>query len=176
MHIHPRYAVSLVVLAVGSMLSMTATAQRLKYDNQEQLVGAALMSPISGEEVLRGIFARCASTSSRVLTKQDEAMKGWIQEHRPMIEENLRLRDEYMRETTDEGRKMLKSLIEVQGPQIIEAQVKRFTVMVDVAPDAESRAQLCFSIAESVVDGKWDIRVNDPPVFEFLQRRIAARR
>lgn len=93
-----------------------------------------------------------------------------------MIEENLRLRDEYMRETTDEGRKMLKSLIEVQGPQIIEAQVKRFTVMVDVAPDAESRAQLCFSIAESVVDGKWDIRVNDPPVFEFLQRRIAARR
>lgn len=166
----------LIAVAVIHLPLSASYGQTLKYESKAEVFGAAMTSPSVGKVVIEKLFTHCASYGNEVKEKQGSAMRSWLEIHQPLIDENIRLREEFRRNASSQAVEQLEIFLESQVPRIVEAQYQRYAVLVDVLPDSQSRASMCLSFAESVADGQWNLSYNDPVIFGFLQDSIATRK
>ncbi|MCH8619527.1 hypothetical protein [Undibacterium sp. TS12] len=161
------------------IINAPAHAQRLTYDNQSQVIGAAAASPEGGRVLLEKLFTYCSTYGASVRIAGQQALKDWKTRHQSLLDENVIVKRELFdsinkSSVPEKDRNTFKHMFEVVLPNTIEAQFKAYIAPIEGINNQEAKADLCMSYVKSVADGKWDLRNNDPVVYTFLNDRIAA--
>lgn len=153
-----------------------AKAQLLKYNNKQEILGAAAVSPDSGRQIIEKLVKECSQYGTSVQRRGDLAFKKWRDEHQALIDENTKIKQEiFSAKMTPLERQTANNMYQIQIPKMIDSQFKTISSAIASMPTKETKAQICIDYIRSVEDGKWDLKINDPVVFNFLQDRIAAR-
>ncbi|AMO96848.1 hypothetical protein CFter6_4247 [Collimonas fungivorans] len=167
-----------------SMLSVlcfsTAHAQLLKYNNEAELFGAAAVSPDSGFQVLQKLIGLCLTYSPSLQSFGEQELKKWVSRHRSYLEENAASRQELIEmlnspSMTAETKKNIKNMLEVYGPKMIDSQFETIRISIKGISSQEGQASLCSDYIQSIADGKFDLRKNDPSLSAYLDQRISKR-
>jgi hypothetical protein len=162
------------------MASPIVNAQLLKYDNQQQVYGAAAASPESTRQVLKKLIGYCSRFGDATRTAGEKAYADWESRHRDFLEENARIKQELLAtarapKATESQKNQILLMFDVMLPKAVDAQYLAFVSPIETAPDSATKTHICNSYVQSVNDGKWDLRTNDPVVSAFLDKRIAKR-
>jgi len=153
-----------------------ANAQLLKYNSKEEIREAAMVSPDSTPQIIEKLVKECSHYGQAIESEANQALLQWLGHHQSLIDENLKVRQEVLSSAkTDSEKRQLKRMLETQLPQMIEGQFVSISSVINAAPSKEAKERICRAYVESIKDGKWDLRDNDPVVYKFLQDRIAAR-
>jgi hypothetical protein len=166
--------------AMLCLASGAAHAQRLKYDSQAEVFGAATTSPTAGKQILRALLARCAVAGPDAQAAGERAVRAWEKRHQLYFEENVRVKEEYFKmlsgpQVTPAQRQALRKMHEVTLPKMVESQVAALAAPIDDAAGQPAKASVCLAYAASVDDGQWELKKNDPVVAKFLDDRLEAR-
>ncbi|MFL6659233.1 MAG: hypothetical protein ACJ8GW_14230 [Massilia sp.] len=174
---------TLQVLAASLLLGMLApaNAQLLKYENRDEIYGAAAVSPESTRQILKGIVEVCSKVGNKPRDASVQALAEWEQRHTLYFEENELIKKEMITAAQKPGassqhKKFIEQLFAVTLPQSIKAQITAFTTPMETVSDPGLKTSYCMSFAGSITDGKWDLKNNDPVVAKFLDERIDKRK
>lgn len=164
-----------------ALASMTAHAQLLKYNSKAEVHGAAAVSPTAGGQVLERLVALCANFGDPARLAGEAALKDWKARHQAYMDENAIIKRSLLSALSespapDPHKQELRHMLEVAVPKMIDAQFAAASLPIDSLFSNEAKASLCMDYIQSINDGKWDLRRNDPVVASFLDASIAARK
>lgn len=172
-----------VFLSAAVLISIhqIACAQLLAYNNKEQILGAAAISPESGGKLLEKLVLRCSQYGDTTRLAGETAMNAWKQRHQNYLDENKIVQQEIMafveRATVpDAQKKDLRDTFETGTKNIIDAQFKAMEAPISAMPQVQQKVSICMSYFDSVNAGKLDLKNNDPVVTKFLDERINTRK
>lgn len=162
-----------------------ALAQRFKYDNRQQLLGAAHVSPESGRRVLGNIFRYCTENNASLQHDAAREMEAWEARHKLYLDASEMYRRKLKKLISDpslspEHRAKLNEMQEqVEKDALtdaVAAQTEAFIVLLRSAQKHGGSEDLCREYIRSVADGKWDLARNDPALAKFFdEERQSAR-
>ncbi|WP_353189817.1 hypothetical protein [Pandoraea pnomenusa] len=178
-----RPLVRLPARAFASVLSIalwTATAPALaqppQYRNDAELMGAAIASPEGVGEVLARLVQKCGLYGASTRAHGNSALRAWQARHRDYLAEGRRVRTELQAAYTDpDARAHFDELLGTQLPMLVERQFVVYSRSIDDQPTEAEKADLCDGYFTAVDDLQFDLKVNDPALAAFFDRRIAAR-
>lgn len=164
-------------LLLTCLYASSAAAQVLKYENENELMGAAVASPTSADQLLRRLIEKCAAFNDSLRTSGDQALHAWEERHRDYLEENRRVRAQFesMYRTNPSARAAFRDMLEKQFPAVLDKQYEAYAAPIDAVPNQAGKVQICSSYLQAITEKKFDLKVNDPTLSAFLDKRIQAR-
>ncbi|NWK46470.1 hypothetical protein [Ralstonia pickettii] len=155
----------------------TAAAQMLKYESESELMGAAATSPTAGGQVISRLVDKCGAYSDSLRADGDQVLRSWEERHRAYLEENRRVRAqlEAMYSGNPDARKTFQYALEKQLPMLVDKQYETYAAAIDVMQTQSDKAQMCSSYYRAISEKRFDLKVNDPTLAAFLDKRIHAR-
>lgn len=165
-----------VILGVAGWYAPAALAQPPQYKNDAELMGAAIASPEGVGEVLARLVQKCGLYGAATRTHGNAALRAWQTRHRDYLAEGRRVRTELQSTYTEpEARARFDDLLRNQLPMLVERQFVVYSRSIDDQPTESAKADLCDGYFSAVDDRQFDLKVNDPALAAFFDRRIAAR-
>ncbi|MDN4573221.1 hypothetical protein DBB29_05215 [Pandoraea cepalis] len=164
------------IVGAVSVYAPAALAQPPQYKNDAELMGAAIASPEGVGEVLARLVQKCGLYGAATRTHGNAALRAWQTRHRDYLAEGRRVRAELQSTYTDpEARARFDDLLRNQLPMLVERQFVVYSRSIDDQPTESAKADLCDGYFSAVDDRQFDLKVNDPALAAFFDRRIAAR-
>lgn len=106
----------------------------------------------------------------------DQVLRSWDERHRAYLDENRRVRAQLEATyTKPDTRAAFKNMLEKQLPVVLNKQYEGFAAPIDMAPSRSGKVQMCNSYFQAISEKKFDLRVNDPTLSAYLDKRIQAR-
>lgn len=171
-----RRLVACAIVGAASVCAAAALAQPPQYKNDAELMGAAIASPEGVGEVLARLVQKCRLYGAATRTHGNAALRAWQTRHRDYLAEGRRVRAELQSTYTDpEARARFDDLLRNQLPMLVERQFVVYSRSIDDQPTESAKADLCDGYFSAVDDRQFDLKVNDPALAAFFDRRIAAR-
>lgn len=162
------------VIAAG--LTALACAQPAKYKSDAELMGAALASPEGVRQVIDRLVRKCGTYGPTVRSAGDAAFAGWQSRHRAYLDEGLRVKAELQAAYTEpEARARFDELLRTQLPALVERQYAVYETTINDQLTEEGRIGMCTSYFHAIDQHQFDLKVNDPALAAFFDKRIAAR-
>jgi hypothetical protein len=160
-------------LLLGLYLN-TGVAQVLKYDNDEQLMGAAAASPSSTYLVLKRVVDKCGGYDDSLRASGDQALRSWEERHHAYLEENLRVREQFdaMLRTAPALHDEFRKMVEKDLPSFVDKQFQVYALAIDAQPTQSGKIDVCRSFIQAVLAQKFDLKANDPTLSAYLDKRI----
>jgi hypothetical protein len=164
-------------MLLACLFAGSASAQVLKYDNDDELMGAAIASPTSADLLLQRLVQKCAAFNDSLRTSGDQALRAWEERHQDYLDENRRVRAqlESMYRNDPKAQAGLRDMLEKQAPVVLEKQYQAFAAPIDAMPTEAAKVGICNSYVQAITDKKFDLKTNDPALSAFLDKRIQAR-
>jgi len=154
----------------------SAFGQLLKYDNEQELMGAAVSSPYSAGQIVKRLVDKCGAYNDSLRTSGDRALHSWEAHHQAYLEEGLRVKAQLEAKlSTPTDRSAFKNMLEKQLPEAIQKQYEALAVVIDSAPSQAGKVRMCEGYVQAIADGKFDLKVNDPTLSAYFDKRIRAR-
>src|SRR5690348_3052948 len=144
-----------VAFFLVSLSATFANAQLLKYNSAREIREAAMVSPDSTRQIIEKLVKECSRYGRAVEREGNEALLGWLGQHKSLIDENLKVRQEVLNSATDSERRQLERML-AQLPQMIEGQFVSISSVINAAPNDNVKERLCQAYVQSIKDGKWD--------------------
>ncbi|VVE16381.1 hypothetical protein PEP31012_02908 [Pandoraea eparura] len=164
------------IVGAAGVYMAAALAQPPQYKNDAELMGAAIASPEGVGEVLERLVQKCGLYGAATRTHGNAALRAWQTRHRDYLAEGRRVRAELQSTYTDpEARARFDDLLRNQLPMLVERQFVVYSRSIDDQPTESAKADLCDGYFSAVDDRQFDLKVNDPALAAFFDRRIAAR-
>ncbi|AHB08577.1 hypothetical protein [Pandoraea pnomenusa] len=152
-----------------------ALAQPPQYKNDAELMGAAIASPEGVGEVLARLVQKCGLYGASTRDHGNSALRAWQARHRDYLAEGRRVRAELQATYTDsQARERFDELLRTQLPMLVERQFVVYSRSIDDQPTESAKADLCDGYFSAVDDLQFDLKVNDPALAAFFDRRISA--
>ncbi len=171
-----RRLVACAIVGAASVCAAAALAQPPQYKNDAELMGAAIASPEGVGEVLARLVQKCGLYGAATRTHGNAALRAWQTRHRDYLAEGRRVRAELQSTYTyPEARARFDDLLRNQLPMLVERQFVVYSRSIDDQPTESAKADLCDGYFSAVDDRQFDLKVNDPALAAFFDRRIAAR-
>lgn len=175
-----KFTKHLIALSVA-LGSASTYAQLLKYNSKAEIYGAAAVSPSAGAQILEKLVALCSTIDTPTRQASESALKDWKLRHQAYIDENANIRREFLGSLStspapETEKQQVRRMLEISVPKMIEAQYSAISLTIDALESSDAKSKLCMDYMQSVVEGKWDLRKNDPVVAQFLDSSIAARK
>lgn len=153
-----------------------ALAQPPQYKNEAELMGAAIASPEGVGLVLERLVQKCGLYGESTRAHGNAALRAWQARHRDYLAEGRRVRAELQATYTDSlARQRFDDLLRTQLPMLVERQFVVYSRSIDDQATEAEKADLCDGYFNAVDDLQFDLKVNDPALAAFFDRRIAAR-
>lgn len=170
-----------IVALATVLLSLGSHAQLLKYDSEDELLGAAASSPGGVQQILERLVATCSAYGPALQSSGQQALIAWQARHGAYLEESAAIRRElqarYAAPKSDPRvREAFKNSLEVARPKMIDAQYESFVAPIKALQSSSQKAAICRSYIQSIADKKWDLKSNDPTLATYFDRRIGANR
>jgi hypothetical protein len=152
-----------------------AGAQTYTYDNQAQLIGAAITSPESTRLILVKALDFCSSIAPSVKPKSEMAFKKWIGRHTFYLKASAGYRAAAKQMAMDpsvpqQNRVMLKKLLEVDFPRLVASQTEAVIEPLRIAKENGGGQSLCQDYIAALDSGKFDLKDKDPQLAEFYDK------
>ncbi len=171
-----RRLIACALAGAGVVWTATALAQPPQYKNDAELMGAAIASPEGVGQVLARLVQKCGLYGESTRAHGNSALRAWQTRHRDYLAEGRRVRAELQATYTDtQARQRFDDLLQTQLPMLVERQFVVYARSIDDQPTEAEKADLCDEYFTAVDDLQFDLKVNDPALAEFFDRRIAAR-
>ena len=174
------YILAELLIAISCTLycSTPVFAQLLKYNSETEIFGAAAVSPESGRQLLQKLVNYCSSISPENEAPGKKQLEAWIYRHQKYLDENVIVRKEYLAMVKDSNaeakvKEGVVTMFNVSIPKMIDSQFEALVSPMKSAPDIKSKNSLCNDYFQSIGDGKFDLKNNDPVVLDFLNKKIA---
>ncbi|VVE78749.1 hypothetical protein [Pandoraea sputorum] len=153
-----------------------ALAQPPRYKNDAELMGAAIASPEGVGEVLDRLVQKCGLYSEATKSHGNTVLRAWQARHRDYLAEGQRVRDELRAVYTDpEARQRFDDLLTNQFPKLVERQFVVYSNTIDDQPTQSAKAEICDGYFNAVDERQFDLKVNDPALAAFFDKRMAER-
>ncbi|MCX4164261.1 MULTISPECIES: hypothetical protein [Paraburkholderia] len=167
---------TILFLLLACIYVNSALAQVLKYDSEAELMGAAATSPSSTGEILVRLVGKCGTYDDSLRTSGDQVLRSWQERHHAYLDENRRVRTQLeAMYTTPEARNKFEDMMEKQVPALVDKQYQVYAAMIDATSDRSGKVQLCNSYFQAISAQKFDLKVNDPTLAAYLDKRIRGR-
>ncbi|WP_156479967.1 hypothetical protein [Collimonas pratensis] len=158
----------------------SAHAQLLKYNSEAELFGAAAVSPDSVFQVLQRLIGLRSPYSPPLQSFGEHELKNWVSRHRLYLEESAAVRRELIAMLNSpslavDTKQNIKNLLEVVSPKIIDSQFETMRIHIEEVGVKESQVYVCSDYIQSIADGKFDLRKNDPALTAYFDQRISKR-
>ncbi|VVE10969.1 hypothetical protein [Pandoraea cepalis] len=171
-----RRLVACAIVGAAGLYTAATLAQPPQYKNDAELMGAAIAAPEGVGEVLARLVQKCGLYGDATRTHGNAALRAWQTRHRDYLAEGRRVRAELQSAYTDpDERARFDDLLRTQLPMLVERQFVVYSRSIDDQPTESAKADLCDGYFSAVDDRQFDLKVNDPALAAFLDRRIAAR-
>lgn len=171
-----RCLVACALVGAGVAWAAPTLAQPPQYKNDAELMGAAIASPEGVGRVLERLVQKCGLYGESTRTHGNAALRAWQARHRDYLAEGRRVRAELQVAYTDGlARQRFEDLLQTQLPMLVERQFVVYARSIDDQPTEAEKAGLCDGYFNAVDDLQFDLKVNDPALAAFFDRRIAAR-
>lgn len=165
----------LCVLLVWSYANC-ASAQLLKYDNETQMMGAAVSSPWATNRILTRIVDKCGGYDGSLRTSGVRALLSWKERHHAYLDEGSRIRAQAeAMYTTPQAHDEFENMVEKQLPAVADKQFDAYAAMIDIVPTLSGKIAMCNSLVQAISAQKFDLKINDPTLAAYLDKRIHAR-
>jgi hypothetical protein len=168
-----------VVLALGAFVP-SAWGEVLKYDNQDELRGAAMVAPGTVRRLLTKLMAFCAEQNPSMLDETAAALKAWESRHAAYAAMSARIRGEFYSLATDpsrppEVRAQFKRAQEVlaEMEQAIDAQAEALLAPLRVGQKHGVGEPMCKAYVQAVNEGNMDLKVTSPDLAKFFEEQAA---
>ncbi|VVE36050.1 hypothetical protein PAQ31011_03919 [Pandoraea aquatica] len=153
-----------------------ALAQPPQYKNDAELMGAAIASPEGVGQVLDRLVQKCGLYSEATKAHGNAALRAWQARHRDYLTEGQRVRDELRAVYTDpEARQRFDDLLTNEFPKLVERQFVVYSNTIDDQPTQSAKAEMCDGYFNAVDERQFDLKVNDPALAAFFDKRMAER-
>ncbi|MDR3397741.1 MAG: hypothetical protein P4M06_09285 [Pandoraea sp.] len=171
-----RRLLACALAGAGVVWTAMALAQPPQYKNDAELMGAAIASPEGVGRVLERLVQKCGLYGEPTRAHGNAALRAWQARHRDYLAEGRRVRAELQATYTDSlARQRFDDLLQTQLPMLVERQFVVYARSIDDQPTEAEKAGLCDGYFNAVDDLQFDLKVNDPTLAAFFDRRIAAR-
>ncbi|PTD98978.1 hypothetical protein [Pandoraea apista] len=171
-----RRLVACALAGAGVVWMAPALAQPPQYKNDAELMGAAIASPEGVALVLERLVQKCGLYGESTRAHGNAALRAWQARHREYLAEGRRVRAELQATYTDaQARERFDDLLHTQLPMLVERQFVVYARSIDDQPTEAEKADLCDGYFNAVDELQFDLKVNDPALAAFFDRRIAAR-
>ncbi|VVE12644.1 hypothetical protein [Pandoraea fibrosis] len=171
-----RRLVACALASAGIAWATPTLAQPPQYRNDAELMGAAIASPEGVGVVLERLVQKCGLYGEPTRTHGNAALRAWQARHRDYLAEGRRVRAELQTAYTDaQARQRFDELLRTQLPMLVERQFVVYARSIDDQPTEAEKADLCDGYFNAVDELQFDLKVNDPALAAFFDRRIAAR-
>ncbi|VVE41391.1 hypothetical protein [Pandoraea terrigena] len=171
-----RHLFARVTLGAAGLSAAVALAQPPQYKNDAELMGAAMASPEGVGEVLERLVQKCGLYGAATRAHGNAALRAWQTRHRDYLAEGRRVRAELQSAYTEpDARARFEDLLRNQLPMLVERQFVVYSRSIDDQPTESAKADLCDGYFLAVDERQFDLKVNDPALAAFFDRRIAAR-
>ncbi|RYZ20062.1 MAG: hypothetical protein EOO16_17980 [Chitinophagaceae bacterium] len=169
---------SALVFAGALLINQPANAQiqTFSYDNEAQLVGAAIASPEGTRLVLLNVVNFCSKNFQSVKTAADGAYARWMERHKIYLRHSSGYRAAAKEALTDKSypeadRARIGKLLEDGLPRIVQSQSQAAITPIQIAKENGAGDAMCKDYFKAVDAGKLDLKVNDPQLTEFFDKR-----
>ncbi|WP_143432983.1 hypothetical protein [Herbaspirillum camelliae] len=155
------------------LISGSASAQFATYSNENEVLGAAAISPLSTYQILQKLIARCSEVSASLRSNGNAQLGGWEKRHHAFLLENQRIQAQLERSYTEpDAKKTFRDMLDRQVPAAVQKQYEAFVSPIDTALQKSQQEQLCQVYVNAIQGGKFDLKNTDPVVSKFLEKRI----
>lgn len=162
-----------MMLAAVLLCTQAAWAQTPGYQNEQELMAAALGSPTSTWMILRRLIDKCAALHPALHADGLRVLSQWEARHRLYLAENRALYAQLQATTMPEVRRALKVAVETQIPAAVEHQYQAYAHSIDKLPEPQKRITRCGVYVAAIADGKFDLSVTDPALAAYLDKLVA---
>ncbi|AKC69993.1 hypothetical protein [Pandoraea oxalativorans] len=153
-----------------------ALAQPPQYKNDAELMGAAIASPEGVGQVLDRLVQKCGLYGEPTKAHGNAVLRAWQARHRDYLAEGQRVRDELRAVYADaEARARFDDLLTDQFPKLVERQFVVYSNTIDDQPTQTAKAEICDGYFNAVDERQFDLKVNDPALAAFFDKRMAGR-
>lgn len=152
-----------------------AQAQATKAASNTHIPNMAMISPDYTRQVLQKLIGMCAAYGNAVQQSGSQAFSGWMARHQVLLDESLRVRQEFLGPKPSEDTKRTLEMLDAMTPMIVDGQFDSNAKSINGQPTPEAKANLCMAYMKSIDQDSWELRRSDPETFKFLQDRIDAR-
>jgi hypothetical protein len=167
---------TMLSLLLACIYANSALAQVLKYDNEAQLMGAAVSSPASTDQILTRLVGKCGTYNDSLRVSGDQALHSWEERHHAYLDENRRVRAQFeSMYTAPEAHSAFENMMEKQLPALVDKEYHVYAATIDSASTAPGKVQMCNSYFQAISAQKFDLKVTDPTLAAYLDKRIRAR-
>jgi len=167
-----------VILGIAFVLP--CGAQMLKYDNEEEIYGAAATSPGAVMQVVRKLISFCEDYDSNLRASGEAEMNRWTERHAAYLVIHRKVRQQVLAAMNDPRqpateRDAIKNMFEKVEPQAIQSQFESFAAPIRAMTSPAMRIGMCKSYLKAIDDGEFDLKRNDPTLAAWFDKQIADR-
>ena len=160
--------------------STASQAQLLKYNNEEELFGAAAVSPGSGRQLIHRLVALCSAYGPSVKATGEQQLEAWDVRHRIYLDENAVAREQYLAKyyspkMDPKVQQAVRKMFEVDLPKMMDAQFEAYAGPIKAMPTDAAKASMCDDYIRAIGDGKFDLMKNDPSLTAYFDKRLRSR-
>ena len=164
-------------LAVAALLlHAPINAETFSYENEAQLVGAAIVSPESTRLILTKTLEFCKSNFNVTTSSANAAFSGWMKRHETYLVHSAGYRAAAKAMANDpatpEPRQAeLRKLLEKDFPRLVNGELQAAILPLQIAKENGTGEAMCRNYIRALDDGKFDLKVKDPQLADFFNKR-----
>jgi hypothetical protein len=154
-----------------------------KYNNRNELRGAAMAAPDNTRRILTNVMQFCADNHTSLRDETSRALKSWESRHAFYLAASAGIREEFNKLATDPSsqpevraqyRKAQEQLAEMVA-QTVSAMTEALLAPLRILQKGGNSEAMCKEYVQSVDDGKWDLKRNDPELAKFFDEQRQAK-
>jgi hypothetical protein len=154
-----------------------------KYSNRNELRGAAMAAPENTRQILANVMRFCADNHASLRGETARALKSWESRHAYYLAASAGIREEFDKLATDPSSppevraqyKMAQEQLAEMVAQTVSAMTEALLAPLRIRQKSGNSEAMCKEYVQSVDDGKWDLKRNDPDLAKFFDEQRQAK-
>jgi len=158
---------------------LPATAQVSKHRTDEEFRNAAMLLPANDFSVLQETIKYCVIKMPTLKIDADQVFDEWEKRNTTYLEGSWYVRLEFIQyykhpSTPNIIRQRGRDQYEIKLVKIVENQIKNLLdpIKNEIEKGTKEKAEELFiSLLNSIIDGRYDLKINDPELCDYFERQ-----